>query len=66
MTIEAPPEAVWPWLVQIGSGRAGFYTHEWVERLLFITNAEGHSAATGSRIPGSTRWLSQWSIGRAA
>jgi hypothetical protein len=44
ITIDAPPEAVWPWLVQMGSGRAGFYTHEWVERLLFITYAEGHSA----------------------
>jgi hypothetical protein len=44
ITIDASPEDVWPWLVQMGSGRAGFYTHEWVERLLFITYAEGHSA----------------------
>ena len=44
ITIDAPPEEVWPWLVQLGSGRAGFYTHEWVERLLFITYADGHSA----------------------
>jgi hypothetical protein len=44
ITIGAPPEDVWPWLVQMGSGRAGFYTHEWIERLLFITYAEGHSA----------------------
>lgn len=44
ITIDAPPEAVWPWIVQMGSGRAGFYTHEWVERLLFITYADGHSS----------------------
>jgi hypothetical protein len=44
ITIDAPPDQVWPWLVQMGSGRAGFYTHEWVERLLFITYADGHSA----------------------
>jgi hypothetical protein len=44
ITIDVPPEVVWPWLVQMGSGRAGFYTHEWVERLLFITYADGHSA----------------------
>ena len=44
ITIDAPPEVVWPWLVQMGSGRAGFYTHEWIERLLFITYADGHSA----------------------
>lgn len=44
ITIDAPAEEIWPWLVQMGSGRAGFYTHEWVERLLFITYADGHSA----------------------
>jgi hypothetical protein len=44
ITVDAPPEAVWPWLVQMGSGRAGFYTHEWVERLLFISYADGHSS----------------------
>jgi hypothetical protein len=25
ITIDAPPELVWPWIVQIGSGRAGWY-----------------------------------------
>jgi hypothetical protein len=25
VTIEAPPEAIWPWLVQMGRDRAGFY-----------------------------------------
>jgi hypothetical protein len=33
ITIEAPPEAVWPWLVQMGQGRAGFYSHDRLERL---------------------------------
>jgi hypothetical protein len=32
--IDAPPDRVWPWLVQMGQDRAGFYTHNWVERLL--------------------------------
>jgi hypothetical protein len=44
ITIDAPADEVWPWLVQMGSGRAGFYTHEWVERLLFIEYADGHAA----------------------
>jgi hypothetical protein len=44
ITTDAPPEEIWPWLVQMGSGRAGFDTHEGVERLLFITYADGHSA----------------------
>jgi hypothetical protein len=34
ITIEAPPEAVWPWLVQMGQGRAGFYSHDGLERLV--------------------------------
>jgi hypothetical protein len=28
ITINAPPSAVWPWLVQVGCLRAGFYAHE--------------------------------------
>jgi hypothetical protein len=34
VTIGAPVTTVWPWLVQMGQDRAGFYTHNWVERLL--------------------------------
>ena len=32
ITIDAPPEAVWPWIVQIGQDRAGFYSYDWLER----------------------------------
>lgn len=28
ITIDAPPSAVWPWIVQIGVGRAGFYSYD--------------------------------------
>jgi hypothetical protein len=28
ITIDAPPEAIWPWLVQMGMGRAGWYTFD--------------------------------------
>jgi hypothetical protein len=28
ITIDASPEAVWPWLVQIGYGRAGWYSYD--------------------------------------
>jgi hypothetical protein len=28
ITIDAPPEAVWPWLVQVGNGRAGWYSYD--------------------------------------
>ena len=38
ITIDAPPEAVWPWLTQMGWHRGGFYTPRWVDRLLFPAN----------------------------
>jgi hypothetical protein len=38
VTIAAPPEAVWPWLVQMGWDRGGWYTARWVDRLLFPAN----------------------------
>jgi hypothetical protein len=33
VTIDTPPAAVWPWLVQMGSGRGGAYTYDWIENL---------------------------------
>ena len=33
ITIGAPPAAVWPWLVQMGSGRGGVCTYDWIENL---------------------------------
>ncbi len=38
VTIDAPPSAVWPWLLQMGWGRGGWYTARWVDRLLFPAN----------------------------
>lgn len=32
VTIDAPPAAVWSWLVQLGQDRAGFYSYDWLER----------------------------------
>jgi hypothetical protein len=34
ITVDAPPAAIWPWLVQMGSGRGGVYTYDWIENLL--------------------------------
>lgn len=33
ITIHAPPELIWPWLVQVGCGRAGFYSHDLLDNL---------------------------------
>ncbi|MGO9545149.1 MAG: hypothetical protein ACLPPF_10185 [Rhodomicrobium sp.] len=30
-TISAPVKCVWPWLVQMGAGRAGWYSFDWVD-----------------------------------
>jgi hypothetical protein len=34
ISIDAPRSAVWPWLVQLGQGRGGFYTYEGLENLV--------------------------------
>ncbi|HEX5189128.1 MAG TPA: hypothetical protein VFW16_06295 [Streptosporangiaceae bacterium] len=60
IVINAPPERVWPWLVQMGSGRAGTYTYDWLENLFgldmhsaevilpqFLDLTEGHEFAFG-------------------
>lgn len=31
ITIDAPPECVWPWLAQLGSGRAGWYSYDYID-----------------------------------
>ena len=41
ISIAAPPEAVWPWLVQVGTTRAGWYSYDLLDNL-------GHPAHDGS------------------
>lgn len=33
ISIGAPPEQVWPWLVQVGAGRAGWYSYDLLDNL---------------------------------
>ncbi|MFC1978644.1 SRPBCC family protein [Chloroflexota bacterium] len=33
ITIKAAPTDVWPWIVQLGQGRGGFYTYELLENI---------------------------------
>jgi hypothetical protein len=59
LTIAAPPAAVWPWIVQIGYGRAGFYSYAPVERALGLHGLHNADAilpefqhlAVGDRVP---------------
>ncbi|HEY8852641.1 MAG TPA: hypothetical protein VIM36_10695 [Gemmatimonadaceae bacterium] len=43
ITINAPTTAVWPWLIQIGQDRGGFYSYSSLENAIGaqVTNAEG-------------------------
>lgn len=44
ITIDAPPEGVWPWLVQLGYGRAGWYSYDCLDNL-------GHGRSAGEILP---------------
>lgn len=33
VTVDAPPEDIWPWLVQMGYQRGGLYSIDWLDRL---------------------------------
>jgi hypothetical protein len=39
VTVQAPPEAIWPWLVQLGIDRGGMYSYLWVENGLMRLGA---------------------------
>ena len=47
-TIQAPPEAVWPWIAQLGQDRAGFYSFQALENVV------------GCRICNATRIHPEW------
>jgi hypothetical protein len=31
--VDAPPDGIWPWLVQMGYQRGGLYSYDWLDRL---------------------------------
>ncbi|MEA2143080.1 MAG: hypothetical protein QOI64_1510 [Solirubrobacteraceae bacterium] len=54
--IDAPAHAVWPWIVQIGQDRGGFYSYEWLENLAGcrMTNADRIHPEWGLRTVGES------------
>jgi hypothetical protein len=62
-TLPAPPERVWPWLVQMGGGRAGWYSVDWLDnhgdpsadRIV----PGWQSLKVGQRLKGPTNW---WTV----
>jgi hypothetical protein len=57
VTVHAPAEEVWAWLVQIGHGRGGMYSYDWLEDLIGLDihstdgiRAEWQHLAVGDRV----------------
>jgi hypothetical protein len=59
ITINAPVEQVWPWIVQIGQDRGGFYSYAWFENLLLadMHNADRIIPEFQNRAVGDTVWM---------
>jgi hypothetical protein len=54
LEIAAPPEAVWPWLVQMGYGRGGWYSYDMVDmigRSIDEIQPEWQNLAVGDIVP---------------
>jgi hypothetical protein len=49
VTINTTPEAIWPWLLQMGYQRGGLYSYDWLDRLFGYLDA-----------PSADRILPQW------
>ena len=45
VTVDTPAEEIWAWLVQMGHGRGGMYSYDWLENLIGLA----------SQGPGGTR-----------
>jgi hypothetical protein len=56
ITIAAPPKEAFPWIRQMGFGRAGWYSYDWIDNLgrksATTINPEWQFVESGSRVPG--------------
>jgi hypothetical protein len=61
VTIDAPADAVWPWLAQIGEDRGGFYSYSLLERAVGarIHNADTIHPEWQKLRVGDTIWLAR-------
>lgn len=59
LTILAPPEHVWPWLMQIGQDRGGFYSYSTLENLMGceMPTVNQIIAEWPDRQPGDIVWM---------
>lgn len=55
VSIEAPPANVFPWLRQMGYGRAGWYSYDWIDNLgrpsARVINPAWQQVVTGDPVP---------------
>jgi hypothetical protein len=59
ITVNAPPENIWPWLMQMGYQRGGLYSYDWLDRLFGFLDRpsatrilpEFQQLAVGDKIP---------------
>jgi hypothetical protein len=72
ITIDAPPETVWPWVVQMGypTHRAGWYTPHWLDELMWGERPRGADAIrpelqdlkVGDMVPDSDDWSAKYVV----
>jgi hypothetical protein len=63
VTVAAPPEDIWPWLVQVGYQRGGLYSYDWLDRLFGFLDRpsatrilpEFQQLAVGDKVPWDAR-----------
>lgn len=66
ITIHAWPTHVWPWLIQMGNGRGGLYSYDWLDQVFGVLDAPSSDSViarfqelrAGDTIPigGSAGW----------
>jgi hypothetical protein len=56
ISIAAPPEEVFPWIRQMGMGKAGWYSYDWLDNFgrksATTIKPEWQNVTTGSKVPG--------------
>jgi len=64
ISIDAPPEAVFPWIRQMGFGRAGWYSYDWIDNFGRASardiRPELQQVVAGDRIPGAPRSMADF------
>lgn len=58
--IHATPEEIWPWIVQLGQDRGGFYSYQWLENIFRSDMKNVYALQPEFQFPrqvGDTVWL---------